>query len=94
MTSIQNGVWDPLTSPTQGFKSTNPLQVETSQSGPASIAVFSVNGALISQWQATLTAGINTIDAEKIGMEYLPAGIYFLSVLQQNKIKTTKFIKP
>jgi hypothetical protein len=67
------------------------VYIESTTSGPVNIALYDALGKLISRKNATVQNGNNQIHFD--GMNILPAGTYYLQVVNQDKVEYVKLLK-
>jgi Right handed beta helix region/Secretion system C-terminal sorting domain len=67
------------------------VSIETTSPGPATIALYDAMGKMLSQRNIPLLAGNNQVNYD--GMNWLPSGIYYLRIVNQDKAEHFKMLK-
>jgi len=72
---------------TNSFK----VSIETTSPGPSTITLYDAMGKILSQRNIPLLAGNNQVNYD--GMNWLPSGIYYLRIVNQDKAEHFKMLK-
>jgi hypothetical protein len=67
------------------------VSIETTSPGPATITLYDAMGKMLSQRNVPLLAGNNQVNYD--GMNWLPSGIYYLRIVNQDKEEHFKMLK-
>jgi Secretion system C-terminal sorting domain len=67
------------------------VSIETTSPGPATITLYDAMGKMLSQRNVPLLAGNNQVNYD--GMNWLPSGIYYLRIVNQDKAEHFKILK-